>query len=483
VSPNYRKYDNKQVTLVVISPEIKETNPLLAIIEDFVDNRVSLELFEAKVHNHEVGAPCVHPKMMLKVLLYAYAEGVRSLRKLERLVATDPHYIYLAGNDRVDHSTISIFLTKYGEEIVEVFKGMVYVLEESGYIGGKEIAIDGSKVRANAGRRFTGTVEDFKRKEKRIAKELKGWVERCKSDADEGDVEKKRKVLERNRERIGKFLSQLGGEEKGLRNLTDTDCRAVRDGEGNVIMGYNGQVGVDGKHHLIVGAEVFNEASDSVLLEPMLDNIEVMRGKALAKGTKVLVDAGFFSGENVQKSGDRGLDAYIPEGKGEDGKKGGYDDMVSSRSCKLELEGKARRLICPGGQTLGTDKTKLKYKKAGKEYRYYVFRADREYCKGCSLYERCYVRLKPDQAKTFSVKREYFDSLIERVKMQAKLSSPEGKRCMRRRGSIVEHVFGSIKEHLGLRRFLLRGLHKVRIQWLLTCMGYNFAVWSKLEYG
>lgn len=476
MAANYRHYNNKQVTLIPISPRIREANPLIAVVEDFADKHVPMTLFEAKVHNEDAGAPAVHPRMMLKVLFYAYAQGIRSSRMVSKLMDTDPHYIYLSGNESVEHTTISLFLTRYGEEIVELFKGMVYALEESGYIGGKDIVIDGSKIRASAGKRFTGTVEDFRRKEERISRALKEWVAGCRSDAGDADMDKRRRVLEGNRERIGRFLSRLEGE-KGLRNMTDMDCRAVRDGEGKVIMGYNGQVGVDGKHHLVVGAEVFNEASDSVLLEPMLDKVE---GVGKSESTRVLADAGYFSGANVKRASERGIDVWMPE-TGAGRKTPG--NRIDARSCDLELDGDKRRLRCPGGQVMETDRARLKWRKGDRDQMYYYFRSDVIRCEGCSLYERCYGGLRAGRAKVFTVKREYFDSLLERKEMQAKLSSPEGKGCMRRRGSIVEHVFGSIKEHLGLRRFSLRGLRKVRIQWLLCCMGYNFGIWARLKYG
>jgi transposase len=473
--PSYRAYTSKQVSFMVVSPEIKATHPLVARIEDFVENHIPMPLFEAKVNNRETGAPAVHPKMMLKVLLLAYTLGIRSSRKIEVLISTDSRFNYLAGGQGVDHSTICDFRITYAEEISRTLDKMVYVLHNQGYIGGKAVAVDGTKVRADAGRRFTGNAKDFRRRRKRIRLRLKKWA------LEGDDTQEGRASLEREAKQIDEFLDNVDvGDETQVRSLTDSDARLMRDNSG-IKMGYNCQAAVDTKHHFMVAARVSNNASDSVELEPMLGKLQAVM--VLKKDTKVLADAGYFSGENVRKASELRVDAYIPEGKEEEGRKRSSNNMVNARSCKYELDGKTRRLICPGAQVMETEKAQLKCRKTGKAQMYYYFRADKDRCKGCSLYERCYVHLKPGRGKVFTVKREYFDSLELREKMAAKLATPEGKRCMRCRGSTVEHVFGTIKDRLGLRRFRLRGLRKVMVEWVLGCMAYNFIAWTNLEYG
>ena len=100
--------------------------------------------------------------MMLKIIFYSYAKGVYSSREMEDRMRWDPTYIYLSANQRVDHSTICGFILKYGEEIKGVFSRLVYVMARMGHITMDFMAVDGTKIRADTGKRFTGNVEEFK---------------------------------------------------------------------------------------------------------------------------------------------------------------------------------------------------------------------------------------------------------------------------------------------------------------------------------
>jgi hypothetical protein len=106
--------------------------------------------------------------MMLKVIFYSYAQGIYSSREMEDRMRWDPNYIYLSANQRVDHSTICNFILKYGEEIKAVFSRLVYVMAKMGYITMDFVAIDGTKIRADASMRVTGNVEEFRQQRDRI---------------------------------------------------------------------------------------------------------------------------------------------------------------------------------------------------------------------------------------------------------------------------------------------------------------------------
>ncbi len=112
---------------------------------------------------------------------------------------------------------------------------------------------------------------------------------------------------------------------------------------------------------------------------------------------------------------------------------------------------------------------------------FYRFRPAAIGCKDCPVRTQCYRNTKTN--KGFSVKKEYFDSLPIRQKMTEKLSSPQGKRGMTKRACLVEHVFGEIKEVFRFRRFLHRGIEKVKVAWELVCIGYNFRKLARLAHG
>jgi len=142
----YREYNTDQTYFTIIDPEnIKSHNPLLLAIHSFVEDYISLEPFSKKVKNEEGGAPAIHPKMMLKIIFYSYANGIYSSREIEDRFGWDPNYIFLSANQKVDHSTICNFILQYEEEIKDIFSKLVYLIAKKGCVTMNFVAVDGTK--------------------------------------------------------------------------------------------------------------------------------------------------------------------------------------------------------------------------------------------------------------------------------------------------------------------------------------------------
>jgi len=479
MNARYRSYNPGEGYFTLIDPEdIKKHNPLLKAIDSFVEDHISVEPFSQSVRNELEGAPAVHPRMMLKVIFYSYAKGIYSSREMEDRMRWDPHYIYLSANQRVDHSTICNFILKYGDEIKAVFSRLVYVMAGMGYISLDFVAVDGTKIRADAGKRFTGNVEEFRQQRDRIERKIEKILHHTMDESSEGQSHRKEKLdtLEREKAKIEAFLTEVEREEttpKGKVSLTDRDARMVKDKDSKY-MGYNCQAAVDEESHAIVGTEVFNDASDRGLLQPMVEEIRDRTEEDLSR-TDIGVDAGYFSSDNIRYCHEQGLDVYLPEGSGEGGVRQWKGDRIKSRDCRLEIDGDTKRLTCPGGQVMET--------RVAKEDRgnyFYRFRPDARLCEDCSLRARCYRN--KSIYRDFRVKREYFETLALRASMTEKLSGVHGKQRMRDRSCLIEHVFGEIKEIFRFRRFRYRSLEKVRLIWQLVCIGYNFRKMARLAY-
>jgi len=481
----YREYNPEQRCFTIIDPEnIKAHNPLLKAIHSFIEEHVSNKAFSQKVKNELGGAPAVHPKMMIKILFYSYAKGIYSSREIEDRFSWDTNYIYLGANQRVDHSTICNFILQYEEEIADIFSKLVYIMAKMGYVGMDFVAIDGTKIRASASKKFTGDVADFKKKRKKIEKKIEEILHRTMEE----DLSKKYKVrrlnklnaLKREKEKINGFLVKLEEEDnkKNIKdrkvNLTDLDARMVKDKD-TKYMGYNCQIGVDEENHIIVGREVFNEASERRLLEPMVKETKRQTKRRL-QSTELGFDAGYFSSKNLQYCNEEKLNVYLPEGKGESGTKKRKSKTIESRDCKLEIDKDKKQLTCPGGQVMQTKEAK---KDRGNYF--YRFYPDKKYCQGCQFKEKCYRNVK--KQKRFSVKKEYFDTLLLREQMTEKLSNLQGRQRIADRSCIVEHVFGEIKEIFKFRRFMHRSLQKVKLIWNIICIAYNFRKLARLAYG
>jgi transposase len=476
----YRPYNPEEGYFTLVNPEdIKQHNPLLKAIDSFVEEHISVEPFSQSVKNEIEGAPAVHPRMMLKVIFYSYAKGIYSSREMEDRMRWDPNYVYLSANQRVDHSTICNFILKYKQEIQGVFSRLVYVMAKMGYISLDFVAVDGTKIRADAGKRFTGDVEEFRQQRDRIEKKIEKILHHTITEAPEGRArqEKKLDALEREKGKIEAFLTEVEQGEttpRGKVSLTDRDACMVKDKDSKY-MGYNCQMAVDEKNHAIVGAEVLNEASDRRLLQPMIEEMEKQTDKDLSK-TEISADAGYFSSDNISYCHERGLDVYLPEGAGEAGVRQWKGDLIRSRDCRLEIDGDIKRLTCPGGQIMET--------RVAKEDRgsyFYRFRPDVRACRDCVWRARCYQN--KSTYRDFRVKKEYFETLSLRARMTEKLSGVQGKQRMRGRSCLIEHVFGEIKEIFRFRRFPYRSLEKVRLIWQLVCIGYNLRKMARLAYG
>jgi transposase len=475
----YRPYNPKEGYFTLIDPiDIKNHNSLLKAIDSFVEEHISVEPFSQSARNELEGAPAVHPRMMLKVIFYSYAKGIYSSREMEDRMRWDPNYIYLSANQRVDHSTICNFILKYGDEIKAVFSRLVYVMAKMGYVTMDFVAIDGTKIKANAGMKFTGNVAEFRRQKDRIEKKIEKSMHHTTDEESGGKTrEEKLDRLERDKAKIGIFLKEVDQEEKlpkGKVSLTDRDSRMVKGKDGKY-MGYNCQMAVDEESHTIVSAGVFNEASDRGLLQPMIKEVKNQTGENLGQ-TDIGVDAGYFSSDNIRYCHEQGLDVYLPEGAGEGGVRQWKGDLIRGRDCRMEIEGNIKRLTCPGGQVMET-----MVAKEDRGVYFYHFRPDVRLCQDCSLSARCYRN--KSTYRDFRVKKEYFDTLSLRVRMTEKLSSEHGKKRMRDRSCLIEHVFGEIKEIFRFRRFLHRSLEKVRLIWQLVCIGYNLRKMARLAYG
>lgn len=473
----YREYNPNQMFLQVLDSEkIKGSSPLLTIIDWFVEEKVDLKPFSAKLQNQDGGAEAINPKVILKILFYGYSTGIRSYREIEDHLQWDPHFLVLSCQQKVDHSTLCRFMQKYCEEVEQVLMRLYYVLDQMGIIKHGRTAIDGTKIAANVSlRRFVGTAEDYQKKSEKLGEQIRRMKE--ESENEQQDNQSKVERLEASKQEIDRFLQELEQiQHNGERiHPVDPDARFVKDEE-DVMMGYNAQVAVDRESHLIVASDVFNQASDSPLFQPMVEHLKNSPAAEKLTGSPIVADAGYFSSENVVYAEEEKLDVYIPEGKGKNGTKESGLQTITSKDCTIENQGEIKRLTCPGGQHMECSKESH----CGKGKFYYLFYPIRDLCNLCPLKSQCLQNVRGK--KVFKVKREYMNSIKSRERMKLKLSTSEGKEIYRSRASTVEHVFGTIKEALHFRKFLHRGLKKIRLIWRLICAAYNFRRLSTLGF-
>ncbi len=456
----------------LLPPALEDFVPeghLARVVAEIV-NELDTSVIEAKYS--PLGQNTYHPKLMLKLLFYGYATGVRSGRRIARACESDTAFMYLAQMRRPDFRTINDFRKNHATEIEAHFIEVVRICRQLGMASAGTIAIDGSKLKASASARRSKDREGYEEWLQRIEAEISDILaEADRTDAAEdeayGDKKgdelpsgiAKRKDL---KQRIEEVMRDM--REDGKTNLTDPDARFMKERHGVVRPSYNCQLAV-AEGQVIVGADVTTRAVDRHELADMIEQTERNLGAELEK---VIADSGYASYDNYEYLAAKGTDAYIPDQ---------FFSQMRIRSAQGEREPyhkdnftydrEGDRYICPEGKVLLPVKRRISH--AGKVKRKQtIYRGTQ--CAGCPKKDIC------TKQKARTVARELREDLLE--EMRAKLLSEEGRRVYRKRMHTVEPPFGHLKHNLGYKTFLLRSTEKVRAEFKLMCIGYNLTkIW------
>ncbi len=370
------------------------------------------------------------PRMMVKVLLYGYATGVRSSRKIAKKLHEDVAFRVLAAGNFPAHRTIAEFRQRHLKEFEELFVQVVQLAQEIGLLKLGTLGLDGSKVKANASKRKAMSYGRMKKEERRVREEIGKLLEQAAAvDAEEDRLygEEARgdelpEELRRREDRLAqieaaqrrlkqrqaaadraqgrcegdKRKSPRGGrrfkrefgvpEDKAQENFTDPDSRIMKSADG-FTQAYNTQIAVDENTQLIVATGLTQCAADNGELLALVEEVERIVGEV---PEQVLADAGYKGETNFEQLEHKGIDAYV---------------------------------------SLAREKKK--------------------------------ASSRPDERYPAS------------QRMYDKLQSSTGQMTYRKRKGIVEPVYGWIKEILGFRRFSLRGTEKVTPEWDLVCCATN----------
>ena len=436
VARDFLPYDLDQQYL--LPPSLKEWLPqdhLVFFVCDVVDS-LDLSAIMREYQKDELrGRPGYDPAMLAKLLIYGYAQGKTSSRKLERSTYEEVPYRVLAGNQHPDHDTIAAFRKRHLAALAGLFTQVLRLCQQAGLVKLGHVALDGSKIKASASKhkamryaRLCRSEEELRQeverllaeaerkdyeedrlygnargdelpaelafRESRLAKirEAKAALEeearrQAQEEArrqEERTEERKKKEEARGRKSGGKppripDPAQAAPKPRKQKNFTDPESCLMKDGaSGGYIQAYNAQVAVDEQSQVIVACTLSAQPSDAAGFLPLLSETETQLGRL---PEKVSADSGFYSRANLLGAEAQGLDCYIPP------------------------------------------------------------------------------------------PRPVMDSLSE--KMREKLKDPAGADLYRRRKTVVEPVFGQIKEARGFRQVSFRGLEAVTAEWQLICLTHN----------
>ena len=303
----YVTYNPDQVWL--LPPSVREElgEDHLAVFVHQVVERLDLGQFEAE--DSEQGRPGYPPQLLLKVWLYAYALGVTSSRRLEQRLREDLGFRYLAGQLQPDHWTLNEFRRRHPRALNDVFTQVVEAARSLGLGRLGRVAIDSTRIQANASADRSDSIEQLRRERARIRQRIRRWQKQCERDSVEpGSGEVTAAAWQQRLEEIPRQLEQLRKSRQKRGSRTDPESRYLRQRAG-FCLGYTAEVAVS-DDHLIVVQRVHQATNDNASLETMTEACEQACGEWPAA---VMADAGYYAMEQIQNVAARGIEVYVPD--------------------------------------------------------------------------------------------------------------------------------------------------------------------------
>ena len=416
MAKTFREWNPEQAVMFPPTAlDLVERDDLVHFVRNLVLEQLDLSEI-TKQYQEERGYPPFHPVMMTALLLYSYSQGIYSSRWMARACRQRVDYMALTGMQKPDYRTISLFRQRHLKALGSLFGQVLQLCKKAGLVKLGHVALDGTRMRANASKHKGMSYKGMKKAEADLAAEVKRWfaeAERQDREEDErygvdrqGDempdwVSDKQKRLEKIRQAKAELEAEARAkaeaapdpnrtshkakptgvpEDKVQRNFTDPESRIMKTSEG-FIQGYNAQAAVDADSQVIVAESLTNSGSDVQQMVPLLNQIRKNVGR---QAKEVSADSGYCSALNLKTLRQRRIRGYV-----------------------------------------ATDRQKQK--NVGR-----------------------YVQ-----------------------QMRERLSKAAHRSRYRLRKQTVEPVFGHIKFARGFRQFLLRGIQKVSGEWSLLCTAHN----------
>jgi len=467
-------------------------------LDHLLDHEIDLSAWDARFKNDETGASAYPPAMLLKVILFAYAQGIVSSRGIERACREHVTFIALCGDMAPHFTTLAGFISTLGDEVARIFGQVLFICDRQGLIGRDMFAIDGVKLPSNASKAKSGTRSDFERQATKLEAAAKTMLARHRAE-DEKPLEpdlavkeaKRIERLERDAAQIRGWLAEHPEERRGVKgsirksNRTDHESAKMATGKG-VIQGYTGVAAVDGKHQIIVEAQAHGTGSEQELLVPVV----VTMKDVLAENSLITADAGYHSEENLKQLAAMQVQALIADNgmrsrderfatqdrhqqapdplydKSHTGKK-----ATTYQPSDFTYDAQAHTCVCPAGKSLYRHGSNC----LTNGYVSIRFQGAQRDCVPCSHRDRCLrtPEKTPTRQVAFFQGKAATTPESHTERMKKRIDSPAGRVLYGRRFATVEPVFGNLRHNKGLDRFTLRGKTKVDAQWKLFCLVHN----------
>lgn len=507
----YKPQDHNSLLLPVVLSEQIIPGSFAFALNYLVDRELDLSALDAKFKNDETGASAYDPRVMLKIVLLAYSQGLISSRIIEQACRRNVQFIAISGDSQPSHAHIAKFVANLSDQIKPLFSQVLLTCDAQGLIGRNMFAIDGVKLPSNASKERSGTHEELRHRAERLEKAANKIMALHQAQDKQGThdtlepkrqarIEALRKEAARTREFLASTPQRLNRKGQELKtNVTDPDSAKMATNKG-VIQGYAAQASVDSSHQVIVAADVIGSGSEQAMLVPMIDQSKPYR----QDHTLITADAGYHSDANVQHLKDHNIPALIADNqmrqrderfaeqaKYKDKPAPLYEKTAIGQPIKVKrftpkdfhFKG-ANTATCPAGKVM-TSPGSIYTTATGLHYQTYTAKAVD--CNACKLSNLCLKGpLKPNDGRGRQVSRfepKPKDLAHPSERMRQAIDSPGGRQLYSQRIGTVEPVFGNIRHNKRMTRLNHRGRAKVNTQWSLYCMVHNIEKLSKTDLG
>jgi transposase len=451
--------DRSQVTLLpeCLDDFVGPDNPV-RVVDVFVDELDLASLGFDGTTPATTGRPAYKPAVLLKVYIYGYFNRVQSSRRLERECQRNVELMWLTGRLAPDFKTIADFRHDNGRGIRNVCRRFVELCRELKLFAQALVAIDGSKFKAVNSRDCNFTPGKIDKRREQIEHSIQRYLDAlATADRTQAtDLETKTERLNEKVERLRQRMQQLDRIEAQIKSqpepqlsLTDRDARSMTStGKGTGTVGYNVQMAVDARHHLIAAHEVTNVGSDRSQLHPMALAARDAMGK---NKLKALADRGYYFGEQIKSCKDAGITALVPKPDTSsahfDGRFGKADFIYIARDDQYQ---------CPAGE-----RAIRRFADLSKGQLQHIYWS--------SACPRCPIKAQCTPGEYRRIRRWEHEAVLDTAQRQL----DRMPLAMTLRRQTVEHVFGTIKHWMGSTHFLTRTLVHVSTEMSLHVLAYN----------
>jgi transposase len=458
---------------------IPEDHPARALWE--FTGRLGLAKFyePMKAVEGQPGQPGNDPRLLITLWLYAYSRGIGSAREVERQCEYEPGFQWLCALKPINHHSLSDFRVDYDEALTELFTQVLGVLSAEGLITLERVAHDGTRIRASASGNTFRTEKTLREHLEQAREQIQAMGDPTQLPANARQAAAQRRAKQERKQKLDAALEQLEQVRQDRRpdnrnearaSETDPEARVMKRNGGGFEPSYNVQISTDATAGVIIGLDVTQSGADAPHLLPALEAIKETFGKA---PDRFLADAGYTSSENIiALNGETDfigpLQAANPARL--EGQRKRYGVAEEFASDKFVLLTELNSVRCPAEQLLPYYRIQDVPSGVAREYK-----AKAGVCAACQFKSQCCPQTA---ARTIRVLEE--DPEI--IAFRAKMENPEIAAIYKQRSQIAEFTNAWLKEKIGLRRFRVRGLRKVKLESLWAALTYNIQQWIRLRW-